>query len=195
MTQVAGKCPPAGTFGAPAYCAYITGSAPTEIDLYAPEDDTSLVKIAQGAAQMWNDTLGVNVVVKPVPFQTLVGYIILPAAQDPAPMWEIGWAADYPDPQDWLSLQFRTGAGNNSEGFSSKSLDAQMDAADVEQNQAKRMQMYNQVEQAIVDASVWIPFQQSKQYWRARDYVRGFGYNSFGLMMEHSWAQVYIAQH
>lgn len=198
IQQVAGKCPPAGTFGAPAYCAYITaatGSSPTEIDLYAPEDDTSLIKIAQGAAQMWNDTLGVNVVVKPVPFQTLVGYIILPAAQDPAPMWEIGWAADYPDPQDWLSLQFITGAGNNSEGFSDKSLDAQMKAADVEQNPAKRMQMYNQVEQAVVDASVWIPFQQSKQYWRARDYVRGFGYNSFGLMLGHSWAQVYIAQH
>lgn len=195
IQQAAAHCPPPGTFGAPPDCAFITGDSPQEIDLYAPDDDPSLPQLAQGAAQMWNDTLHVNVVVKAVPFGSIVGYIITPAAQDPASMWEIGWIADYPDPQDWLSLQFHTGSGNNAEGFSDKTLDAQMNAADIEPNKVKRMQMYNQIEQSIVNAAVRIPFQQSKQYWRQRDYVRGFGFNSFGLIMEHSWPQVYIAQH
>jgi oligopeptide transport system substrate-binding protein len=195
IQQAQAKCPPPGTFGAPAECAYITGSSPTEIDIYAPEEDSGRIALAKAAATMWNTTLGVNVVVKPVPFTTEVGYIIMPAAQDPMPMWEIGWAADYPDPQDWLSLQFITGAGNNSMGFSDPKLDAQMKAADLEQDQVKRMQMYNQVEQAIVNASPWIPFEQSKQYWRQRPYVHGFGYNSFGIMEEHNWLNVYIAQH
>lgn len=179
----------------PDYCAYITGTSPKEIILYAPSEDSTRVQLAQLAAQEWSSALGVNMQVKQVSFQTLVGYIIKPAVQDPMAIWEIGWIADYPDPQDWLSLQFASGAANNSEGYSDPKLDGLLKAADIEQDVTKRMQMYNQAEQMVVNASLWIPYQQTKSYWRVRSYVHGFGFNSIGLMEDISWPKVYVAQH
>lgn len=193
--QAQATCPAPGTFGAPDYCAYITGASPQEIDLYAPKDDSTRVQIAQYAAQEWSAALSVNVKVKPVSFDTLVQNILTPAAQDPMSIWEIAWIADYPDPQDWLTLQFATGAPNNSEGYSDPKLDALLKGADVEQNANKRMQLYNQAEQDVVNQSLWIPYQQAKSYWRVRDYVHGFGFNPGGLMVGVNWPKVYIAAH
>lgn len=195
MKQAQATCPPPGTLGAPDYCAYITGSSPQEIDLYAPQESSSDVQIAQLAAQQWNNALSLNIKVKPISFDRLVGFVTAPAAQDPAAIWEIAWIADYPDPQDWLSIQFSTNAPYNSEGLSDTKLDALMKAADVEQNPTKRMQMYNQAEQEVVNYAAWIPYQQAKIYWRQRDWVRGFGFNSIGLMVDVNWPKVYIAKH
>ncbi len=184
------------------YCPYIAGPSPKEIDLYTPMEDSTRIQLATFAAAWWSKYLSVNVVVKPISFDVLVGYISLPAAESPASLWSLDWIADYPDPQDWLSLQFTSPpppgpnyASNNSEGYSSPALDKQMANADVEQDSAKRMQMYNQVEQAVVNQCLWIPFQQKQFLWRVRTYVHGFGFNPGGLMVDINWTKVYIAQH
>jgi len=195
LKQAQANCPPVATVNEPDYCPYITGAAPQEIDLYAPQDSSTNVQLAQLAAQEWSNTLSLNVKEKSISFDRLVGFINAPAAQNPAAIWEIAWIADYPDPQDWLSIQFSTGAAYNSEGISIPQLDALMKAADVEQNPAKRMQLYNQAEQMVVNQAAWIPYQQAKLYWRQRSWVHGFGFNSIGLMVDISWPKVYIAQH
>lgn len=194
--QAQATCPAPGTYGEPDYCPYISASSPQEIDIYTPEESDTNVELAKIAAQQWSSSLGVNVQVKLVTFQpTLVGLVTKPATQNPASIWEIAWIADYPDPQDWLTLQFRTGSIYNSEGISDPKLDALMDAADIERDPVKRMQMYNQAEQSVIDQAAWIPYQQTKQYWRQRSYVHGFGFNSIGLMVDVNWPKVYIAQH
>lgn len=196
LNQARGTCPAPGTFGEPDYCPYIFGTNPQAIVLYAPQDSATRVQLAQLAAQAWNQSLGINVQVKQASFDQIVTYITAPtAAQDPMQMWEIGWIADYPDPQDWLTLQFSTGSPYNASGISMASLDKLMSDADVEQDSAKRMQMYNQAEQIVVNQVAWIPFQQSKFYWRQREYVHGFGFNGIGLMTDVSWPNVYIAAH
>jgi oligopeptide transport system substrate-binding protein len=195
IAQAQSTCPAPGTLGAPDYCPFIMGASPQPIYLYAQKDSQTNVSIANLAADAWNQSLKVNVKVKAVSFDAMVNNVILPAAQDPMQIWEIGWIADYPDPQDWLTLQFQTGSPYNSEGISIPSLDKLMTNADSEQDQAKRMQMYNQAEQIIVDQCAWIPFQQGKRYWRQREYVRGFGFNSLGLMLDINWPNVYIVTH
>jgi peptide/nickel transport system substrate-binding protein/oligopeptide transport system substrate-binding protein len=196
LKQAQATCPPAGTFGAPDYCPFISGDAPQEIDIYTPEENPANVQIAQFASQEWSIALSLNVKIKLVSFQpTLVGLVTKPATQNPASIWEIAWIADYPDPQDWLTLQFKTGSGYNSEGISDPKLDALMTSADTEHDVAKRMQMYNQAEQEIVNQCAWIPYQQTKIYWQQRSYVHGFGFNSIGLMVDVNWPKVYIAQH
>ncbi|HEX9038120.1 MAG TPA: peptide ABC transporter substrate-binding protein [Ktedonobacterales bacterium] len=187
-------CPAAGLPG-PDYCPYIFGSSPKEIDLYVPADQETQVSLAQTAAAYWNQALNLNIRVKPVPFDTLVGYLGQPAAADPMQMWLIGWIADYPDPQDWLTIQFETNGPDNSEGISERNLDKIMQAADIESDPVKRMQMYNQAEQIAVNEVAWLPFQQAKLAWRLRQYVRGFAYNGLGVMVDLSWPNVYIAAH
>lgn len=193
LKKARATCPAPGTFGAPDYCAYIMGSSPQPIFLFVRNDQQTSISIAELAAASWNQALGVNVQVKQASFNDIVHNLIHSAAQDPMQMWEIGWIADYPDPQDWLTLQFQTGSPYNSEGISIPSLDKLMTNADSEQNPTKRMQMYNQAEQEIVDQVPWIPFQQGKIYWRQREYVHGFGFNSLGLMLDINWPNVYIA--
>jgi peptide/nickel transport system substrate-binding protein/oligopeptide transport system substrate-binding protein len=177
----------------PDYCPYIFGKSPKEIDLWVPSDNPANVAIAKAATIMWNNALGVNVVVKQVTFDALVGNLGLPAASDPMPIWEIGWIADYPDPQDWLTIQFGTGALDNAGGMSDRAFDTLVTQADVEKNPTTRMQEYNRAEQIAVDEVGWIPYQQSKIAWRLRQYVHGFNYNRMGVMVDISWPSVYIA--
>jgi peptide/nickel transport system substrate-binding protein/oligopeptide transport system substrate-binding protein len=121
-------------------------------------------------------------------------------------MWVIGWLADYPDPQDWLSLQFTSNppatlanpyaqTGNNASDIHDPNLDKLFKQADLERDPNKRMALYNQAEQIIVNEVPWITYEQSKALWRLRPWVRGFGLNSLGLMVDTAWPNVYIASH
>ncbi|HEY8292635.1 MAG TPA: peptide ABC transporter substrate-binding protein [Thermomicrobiales bacterium] len=62
-----------------------------------------------------------------------------------------GWGADYPDPQDWLPELFGTDGGNNSYNYSNPKVDALFKQAATEQDNAKRLSLYNQAEKIIVD--------------------------------------------
>lgn len=204
LRKAQATCPAPGTVtSAPDYCAYITGSSPAVISLNIRDNDKTVEALAKTATAMWSSALGLNVTYKKIPWvsanqvtqPSLIGYLLGPQSQNRMQMWEVRWLADYNDPQDWLTILFSTGAFYNGEGFSDPKLDALMAKADIEQDATKRMQMYNQAEQAIVDACVWIPFQQPNLYWRQREYVHGFGFNTIGLMVDQNWTKVYIAQH
>ncbi|MGI8690235.1 MAG: ABC transporter substrate-binding protein [Thermomicrobiales bacterium] len=62
-----------------------------------------------------------------------------------------GWAADYPDPQDWLPELFGTDGGNNSYNYSNPQVDTLFKQAAIEQDNAKRLALYGQAEKIIVD--------------------------------------------
>jgi peptide/nickel transport system substrate-binding protein/oligopeptide transport system substrate-binding protein len=149
--------------------------------------------LASSAAQLWTSVLGVNVQVNIIEKSYYSN--LYPGSQ--AQAWVAGWIADYPDPQDWLTLQF-TGGANNSNNFSDVNqpdLNSLLQQADVQQDSTKRFQMYNQAEQEIIDNVAWIPFQQEKLYWRQRTWVHGFSQDQLGLMVDINWPNVYIAQH
>jgi oligopeptide transport system substrate-binding protein len=75
---------------------------------------------------------------------------------DPPQMFYLGWCADYPDPQDFLTVVFKTGgisAGRT--GYSSAEFDALVDQADIEQDNTKRLELYAQAQEILVkDAPV-----------------------------------------
>ncbi|HKV86138.1 MAG TPA: peptide ABC transporter substrate-binding protein [Ktedonobacterales bacterium] len=175
------------------YCPYIVNGAKSQpIVLDAPKNATQ-DDLASSAAQLWTSVLGVNVQVNIIE----KGYYnnLYPGSQ--AQAWIAGWIADYPDPQDWLTLQF-TGGANNSNNFSDVNqadLNSLLQQADVQQDSTKRYQMYNQAEQQIIDNVAWIPIQQEKLYWRQRTWVHGFSQDQLGLMIDLNWSDVYIAQH
>lgn len=201
----------AATGTPPDYCPYITGPSPKEIDITVSAQNSTRVQIAQAAADEWSAALAyssggatvpLNVQVKKIDGSTLVNnaYSVDPnnptVSANPYQLWIIGWAADFPDPEDWLTLQFlSTNAPYNAESVSDPPLDALLKKADVEANPAKRMQEYNQAEQMVVNAAPWIPYQQDKWFWRVRTWVHGFSYNALGVMEEDNWANVYITSH
>ena len=156
--------------------------------------------IANAAKDQWNEVLGLNVQVAPTPSADMRPHIS--AKNGGYQMWIIGWIADYPDPQDWLSLQFMSNPadptitnGNNTVDIHDTNLDKLLKQADVERDQDKRMSLYNQAEQIIVNEVAWIPYEQAKAFWRMRPWVRGFGVNPIGMMVDIAWPNVAIYNH
>jgi oligopeptide transport system substrate-binding protein len=181
------------------YCPYIDqGASSLPIELVAgASSDASQKEIALIATQTWSQVLGLNVQVKDAGDLNGVEGVINPpdGFANPAQIWQIGWLADYPDPQDFLSLQFHTGAGNNLSQVDDPQLDTLMDRADSEQNATWRLADYHTIEQEIVNLCPWIPYAQERYPWRTRPWVQGFGLNNLLLMEDVDWPNVSILTH
>jgi peptide/nickel transport system substrate-binding protein/oligopeptide transport system substrate-binding protein len=181
------------------WCPFITGANPQPINLYVDVSRDTRVRIAQQAAKDWNSALAytlngtavsLNVHEISVSGGTLFGELL--GGHNTYQMWTIGWAADYPDPQDWTTLQFKEGAPDNMGNWSISGLDSVVNQADVEPDATQRMADYNKAEQLIVNSCAWIPYQQDKIAWRVRPWVQGFQLNQLELATDISWPNVAI---
>ncbi len=102
-------------------------------------------------AQMWKTSLGVDLKLNPVEPTT---YTSLTKDIKTAPQtFILGWCADYPDPQNWLSVYWKTGAFGERIGYSNKDFDALCDLADVELDPAKRAELYAQAQTLLTDGA------------------------------------------
>ncbi len=102
-------------------------------------------------AAQWKENLGVDIKLDPVEPTTFTALTkdIKTAPQ----MFILGWCADYPDPQNWLSVYWKTGAFGERIGYSNKDFDALVDKADVELDPAKRMELYAQAQKLLTDGA------------------------------------------
>jgi len=67
-------------------------------------------------------------------------------------MFYLGWCADYPDPQDWLTLVFKTGGSASGRiGWADKQFDDLVTKADIEPDAAKRADLYAQAQKLLID--------------------------------------------
>ena len=102
-------------------------------------------------AAKWKDVLGVTVTLDPVEATT---YTALTKDIKTAPLaFILGWCADYPDPQNWLSVYWKTGGFGERIGYSNPDLDKLISQADVEIDPAKRMDLYNQAQKLLIDGA------------------------------------------
>jgi oligopeptide transport system substrate-binding protein len=125
-------------------------------------------------------------------------------AQGGLQMWTAAWGADYPDPQDWTTLQFGDGQpynefnyGNNTgpTATDQRAVQQQLDAADVMTDENARAQTYNQLEQKLVNDVAWLPIDQRLGTRLIKPYVIGIVYNAISQVAPDDWAKIYIAAH
>ena len=155
--------------------------------------------------QMWQTTLGVSVKANPEDFNKMLSDIT--AATNNAnglQFWWLGWIADYPDPQDWTTLQFDKGVPNNNMNYgqnntsnaaAQQQVQQQLEAADINPDNTSRMQAYMQAEQQLVNDVAWLSIQQSAASQVLKPYVRGLVFNAQLLFPPDDWANVFIATH
>ncbi|HEX6798691.1 MAG TPA: peptide ABC transporter substrate-binding protein, partial [Ktedonobacterales bacterium] len=109
-----------------------------------------------------------------------------------------GWIADYPDPQDFLTLLYSTTSSYNDNNASVPQADQLMSQADMifqASQQDQRMSLYNQAEQLLINQVAVCPvFQYGLQYM-ARTYMKGFLEDAQGNQPTTEWPNVYIATH
>ena len=100
-------------------------------------------------AAKFKDVLGVSAKLDPVEATT---YTALTKSVKTAPqMFILGWCADYPDPQNWLSVYWKTGAFGSRIAYSNKDLDKMMGEADSTVDPAKRMDLYAKAQTMLTD--------------------------------------------
>jgi oligopeptide transport system substrate-binding protein len=118
--------------------------------------------------------------------------------------WGLAWIADYPDPQDWTTLQFDKGSqfnqfnyGQNltSDSAQQQLVQQELEAADVNPDQQARLQVYMQAEQQLVNDVAWLPMEQMETNLVLKPYVKGLSFNAMGLLPPDDWGAVYIAAH
>ena len=122
--------------------------------------------------EMWKQELGVEVEIQQVEWATYLEDLDAKKFQAYA---GLGWEADYPDPQDFLDILFHSESSINHGDFKNAEIDAILEEARVEADINKRIALYHQAEQMIVDAAPWVPMWfTGDRYALVKDYVEGY---------------------
>jgi peptide/nickel transport system substrate-binding protein/oligopeptide transport system substrate-binding protein len=155
---------------------------------------TDFDKVSATLQQMWKQNLGLDVAVQGEE-QGKYNNDLTAMANDPKSsnlqIYLSVWGADYPDPQNFLSQQLRTGVGNNNGHFSNAQFDTLVDQADLERATAKRYAAYNQAEQIAIDEVGWLPLYHGKGSLLIRPTVKGLTYTAQGLFAA-DWTKVRV---
>ncbi len=162
-------------------------------------------KEAGAVREMWQSVLGIDVKVRPVAAGTL--HKEISAATHNAQglqFWAASWSADYPDVQEWTTLQFDNGSPYNSMNYGQnnaadhiqqQAIQQQLEAADANLDPAARMQAYANAEQQLVNDVAWLPMYQVNATFLRKSYVSDIPYNPGFEIPAYDWANIYIAVH
>ncbi len=121
--------------------------------------------------EMWKQNLGIEVLVQQTEFATYLQDLNKRRFQ----MFQIGWIADYPDPENFLDILFHSESSNNHTGFSSAEADRLLEQARVEPDQAARYELYRQAEEVIMAEAPWVPLWYSgEQYVLLKPNVKNY---------------------
>jgi len=159
------------------------------LDSTGKKDDLNGVKIltsGQGAAPsdilqavvaMWQDNLGVTIEIEQEDF----GLFLRDLDDGTFDMFSLGWIADYPDPQNFLDIKFHSDSANNETGYSNSKVDDLLEQARTEKDEAKRLDLYQQAEELIVEDSSWVPLYHGTNSYLVKPYVEGYDVPAFVL--------------
>jgi oligopeptide transport system substrate-binding protein len=159
--------------------------------LYYADDPThpTLAKLVQGVIKTWANVLKISISTKSLTLNTLLTQV----GSSQLPIFLLGWSADYPDPHDFLTLQWKTKAPNNDVRYSSPRFDALVSAADVSWQASARARLNNQAQQLLADDAAWIPLFIPHRLVFIRPSVLNLSLTGYGLIPQSgTWARVTV---
>lgn len=95
-------------------------------------------------------------------------------------MYRLGWIAEYPGPDTYLSALFSSSSPDNHSGFDSSEVDRLLDRARATRSEGKREQLYIEAEKKIIDAVPIAPIGSFLAHWAAQSRVQGFVFDQMG---------------
>jgi ABC-type transport system substrate-binding protein len=136
-------------------------------------------KIAETLTGVYKQSLGIDLTVEEMEWGAFLAQV---QRGNAPPAYVLAWGADYPDPQNFLDILFHTGSKNNRTNYHNEQVDKLLDQAAVEPDFDKRMKIYNQAEQMIVDDTPWAPLAFGQEYILQRPYVQNAVQTPMGLL-------------
>ena len=137
-----------------AQSAYADAGSRPRIVLTVPGTGGSPGLTTEVVADMWRQNLGIEIEIQQVEWATYIHDLHRGRLQ----AWSgLSWQADYPDPQTFIDVLFRSTSAINYGGYNSQEVDDFVVAAQTEQDATKRVQYYNDAEQIVVSDAAWLP--------------------------------------
>ncbi len=127
--------------------------------------------------QDWQKNLGVEVTVRQLEPE-IFSYFLKEEVDE---MFDTGWIADYPDPQNFLDVLFHSSAEYNTGKYSNPKIDTLLDQAAVEPDENTRFTTYQQAEQLLVDEAACLPLWFGKTYLLIKPYVKNYRLDPQGI--------------
>lgn len=160
---------------------FVSGGELPPVTLTYDQGDRDLALVAQTLQRDWRETLGIEVTLEPVPLETLITRLnaMIDSPSDPATamqMYISVWGADYPDPQNFISLQLESRSPYNNGHWSSEEFDrlvAEADQLSGGDGQRERFELYRDAEQIAVSEVGWLPLYSPQVTIAIRPTVRG----------------------
>jgi oligopeptide transport system substrate-binding protein len=132
-------------------------------------------------AQMWQQNLGITITVENLEPDK---YYDLTHAGLHGQLFDGGWCADYPDPENFTDTLFHTGAQQNQSHYSNPQVDTLLEQARTERDVTKRLQLYQQAEQLIVDDAPVIFTTHGLSHVLVKPYIKGYVLTTIGVPLE-----------
>ncbi len=153
--------------------------------------------------QEWKNVLNITISVNNIDFNKLISDEAM-GTNNPLSFYSgPGWVADYPDPQDFTTLQFdknaaqngmNYGQNNSPDAAQQQALQVRMEQADVLQDQNQRLKAYQDIEQQLVNDVAWFPIEQQLAVGLRRPCLQSFPNTPTGLIPPNDWANIYISK-
>jgi oligopeptide transport system substrate-binding protein len=141
-----------------------------EISLLSSGRGANVAPTITAVAAMWEENLGVSVDLPQLQF----GQFLQDLDEGNFQVFSLGWIADYVDPQNFLDIKFHSESGNNETMYSNPEVDALLEEARTEQDQATRLELYQQAEEIIVQDAPWIPLFHARNNALIKPYVQDY---------------------
>ena len=137
-----------------AQSAYGNSAERPRIVLTVPGTGGSPGLTTEVVADMWRQNLGIEIEIQQVEWATYIQDLHRGRLQ----AWSgLSWQADYPDPQTFIDVLFRSTSAINYGGYNNNEVDDFVISAQTEQDATKRVQYYNDAEQIVVSDAAWLP--------------------------------------
>ncbi|GAC1684992.1 MAG: ABC transporter substrate-binding protein [Ktedonobacteraceae bacterium] len=150
---------------------------------------------------MWQKVLGITVTANPVDYNALLDKVTATTNNATGlQFWGLAWVAEYPDPQDWLTLQFDNGVPNNNMNYGQntsttaaqqQATQKQLEDADANTQQDTRLRTYQQAEQQLINDVAWLPMEQVTMTFLRSPSIIGMVDNGQGIIPPDDWANIY----
>jgi oligopeptide transport system substrate-binding protein len=148
-----------------------------------------MARLVAAVAQQWRTALQIHIDTRGLEQSVL----LTKQAQNSLPLYLSGWTADYPDPHDWLSLQWKSDAINNNMHYSNKAFDWYVATADVTWDWRRQQQLYNAAQESLVQDAAWLPLYIPHRLTYIRPSVDNLALTGYGVIPRSgSWAQVAV---
>jgi len=95
-------------------------------------------------------------------------------------MYRLGWIAEHPDPDVFLSALFDSDSPDNHTGFASQRVDSLLAEARRETDEVARLELYQRIEEVILERIPLVPVGSFRMFWAAGARVQGVEFDVLG---------------